>query len=141
MDELKRVTVMIYKATNTVTGVCAHIAAKDATEACKALGWDIGETYITVLEPRYTATQKRHGSFLYAVPCDVCPFQYAQCSRPKDRDCQVPHQAPELTEWLKQVSLAHLCPYVGESLDKEDYEKHKCWLPLESALALLAQQG
>ncbi|GAH75838.1 unnamed protein product, partial [marine sediment metagenome] len=42
--------------------------------------------------------------------------------------------APELQEWLKQVTQAHLCQYYGQDLIMKDYNLGQKWVPMEKAI-------
>ena len=140
MEEEKEATVRIYRATNVITGICVHVPATKAQDVVDSLGWQLGETFIIVLEPTHHHSTGEADKLRVKVPCRVCPFQYAQCTIPKAETCPVQSQAPELSEWLKQVTQAHLCSHVGHSLDKKDHELHQVWLGTESAIALLTSE-
>jgi len=140
MQEEKKATVRIFKATNVLTGICVHVPATRAQYVVDRLGWQLGETFIIVLEPAYHHSPGETDELKVKVPCRVCPFQYAQCTIPKDETCPVQSQAPELSAWLKQVTTAHLCSHVGHSLDKKDHQLHQVWLSTESAIAHLTAE-
>lgn len=124
----------IYQVTNKLTGEKSYRAAKTAEDACKQVGWIIGDCYVTTQKPRYKSVPDHETVVLVKLPCEVCPFQYAECLKPPDQDCPVQHNAPELNEWLKQITQAHICQYYGEELEKIDYQKKQKWLPMEQAI-------
>ncbi len=140
MAEKKEATVRIYKATNVLSGIVAHVPAANAQEVADSLGWQLGDSFIIVLTPSWQHAQGEKAELKVKVPCQVCPYQYAQCVKPKDETCPITTNAPEIKAWLKQITAAHLCSHIGHSLDKKDHQLSQVWLSTESAIALLASQ-
>jgi len=124
----------IYDIINRTSGQNSCQAAKTADDACKQAGWLIGDCYVIPQKPRYKSVPDHEPLVLVKIPCEVCPFQYAECLKPPDQNCPVQHNAPELNEWLKQIAQAHICNYYGEELNKIDYQKKQKWLPMEQAI-------
>ncbi len=140
MAEKNEATVRIWKATNVLSGICVHVPATNAQNVIDGLGWQLGETFIIVLEPTLHHDPGEKDELKVKVPCQVCPYQYAQCVIPKEETCPVVTPAPDIKAWLKQVATAHLCSHEGHSLSKKDHQLHQVWLSTESAIALLASQ-
>ena len=124
----------IYEVTNKLTGDKGYQAATNREDACKQAGWLIGDCYINAPKPKYQSVPDHEPLVLVKLPCQVCPFQYAECKKPADNDCPVRPNAPELNEWLAQAAEAHLCQYYGQELQKTDYHLNQKWLPMEQAI-------
>ncbi|GAH51712.1 unnamed protein product, partial [marine sediment metagenome] len=120
----------IYDITNRTSGETSCQAAKNAMDACTQAGWLIGDCYVTAQKPRYKSVPDHETVVLVKIPCQVCPFQYAECKKPADVECPARPNAPELNEWLAQAAEAHLCDYYGEELEKTDYHLGQKWLPI-----------
>ncbi len=124
----------IYELTNKDTGE-KHIAASyNAQDACKQAGWLFDDCFIVEQKPLSREVKDHKRQLLYKVPCQVCPFQYAECRRPAHRECPVQPNAPDLHEWKKRAIQAHLCDYYGQDLSKKDYHSNQKWIPLEQAI-------
>lgn len=124
----------IYEVTNKLTGEKSYRAATTTEDACKQSGWLIADCFAIPQKPRYKSVPDHETVVLVKLPCEVCPFQYAECLKPPADYCPVLHGAPELSEWLKQIAEAHLCPHYGEELEKTDYQKKQKWLPIQQAI-------
>ncbi len=124
----------IYEVTNRDTGEKHFAASYSAEEACKQAGWLIGDCFIREEKPKRKARGDDHSALLVKIPCQVCPFQYAECKKPAEAECPVQPNAPELNEWLKQAAQAHLCDYYGQELSETDYHLNQKWLPMEKAI-------
>ena len=119
----------IYEVTLTATK-----AATNAEDACKQAGWLIGDCYVNEQKPRRKPSQTTNNRLLVKIPCNLCPFRYAECKKPPDNPCPVQPTAPELTEWLKQATQANLCHYIGKELSIKDYNLGLKWLPMADAI-------
>lgn len=128
----------IYEVTHRLTGEKRYQAATNAEDACKQACWLIGDCFAITQKPRYKPVPDHAPLVLVKLPCEVCPFQYAECLRPPDQDCPAQPNTPELNEWLKQAAQAHLCQYGGDELVRTDYEKGQKWVPIKDAIKLLA---
>ena len=127
----------IYELTNKTNGEKSYQAATTAEDACKQAGWMIGDCFVNTQTWTHHHTAKAGSQLLYKIPCQVCPFQYAECLRPADNECPARPNAPELNEWLKQAAEAHLCDYYGQELSEKDYQLTQKWIPLAQAIAEL----
>jgi len=128
----------IYVVTNKVTGQKHHSVSDNAQDACKQADWPIGDCFVVEQKPQRKAGKDEQTGLLVKIPCQVCPFQYAECKKPAESDCPVQPNAPELTEWLKQAAQAHLCDYYGQELSHTDYQLGQKWLPMEKAIEELS---
>ena len=124
----------IYELTNKNNGEKSYQAATTAEDACKQAGWLIDDCYVNPQNWQYHHNSKAGSQLRYKIPCQVCPFQYAECLRPADNECLVRPNAPELKQWLAQASEAHLCDYAGQELSEKDYHLNQKWIPLEQAI-------
>jgi len=124
----------IYQLTNRNTGEKSHQAATTAEDACKQAGWLIGDCFVREVKPQRKAKKDNHSALMVKIPCQVCPFQFAECRKPADKNCPTRPLAPELKEWLKQAAQAHLCEYYGQELSKNDYYLSQKWLPIDKAI-------
>ena len=137
MAEKKAETRSIYTITHRELGIVQNVAAPDAQTACQRLGWEIGDCHVFKQEPAWHHSPGRKSAFMVKVPCRVCTWQYASCSRRKEEVCPVQVNAQEVTEWLKQTCQAHLCKHVGAELTRKDYDLRQIWLPLPQAIQQL----
>ena len=132
-EELK-----IYEVHNRDTGQKHFSVATNAQDACKLLGWMVGDCFVSEVKPQRKARGDNHSALLVKIPCQVCPFQYAECRKPPREQCPVQPNAPELKDWLKQAAQAHLCQYYGQELLNNDYHLGQKWLPMEQAIEELS---
>lgn len=127
----------IWRLINKDTGEVAYVPARTVEGACAARSWALPDTYFELLEPVWKTDHDGHRAFMLELPCDVCPYQYAQCLRPPKEECPVHHNAAELKRWLKQITQAHLCKYVGKSLTHKQHENQKVLMSREEAATYL----
>lgn len=134
-DELQ-----IYEVTHRESGVKSYQPATNAEDACKQAGWLIGDCFVVAQAPQRPKKAYNTVGLLVHLPCSVCPYQYAECTKPDNEVC--PHQpdSPELSQWLKQVSHAPSCPYKGIDLTASDYRLGQKWLPLADAISELSSK-
>lgn len=128
----------IYEVIHRETGVKSYQAATTAEDACKQAGWLIGDCFVVPQKPRRKPVPDHEPLCLVKIPCLVCPYQYAECIKPEDEVCPTQREAPELPEWLKQASQAHLCTFIGVSLAKIDHRLYQKWIPIEDAVKELS---
>lgn len=128
----------LYEVTNRTTGQKLHLISSNAQHACQQVGWLIGECYVVEQKPRRKPRPDHEPLLLVKIPCQTCPYQWAECRKPLPSDCPVRPQTPELMDWLKQVAQAHVCPYVGQDLNPKDYHLGQKWLKMEQAIEELA---
>jgi len=124
----------IYEIINQTTGEKSFQPATNAEDACKQAGWLIGDCFVRAEKPRIKPVPDHDSLVLVHIPCETCPFQYAECRKPATEDCPTRPSAPELQNWLKQAAEAHLCNYYGQELSKTDYQLGQKWLPMEQAI-------
>ena len=134
MSETEAQELKIYELTNKNSGEKRYVVGVNQQDCCRQIGWLIGDCFIREEKPRRKARGDDHSALLYKVPCLVCPFQYAECRKPADKDCPVQPNAPDLHEWLKQAAQAHLCDYYGQELSEKDYHFNQKWIPLAQAI-------
>lgn len=128
----------IYKITHRTTGARLYQVASNAEDALSLANRIPADCFIVELKPRRMPVPDHETIVLYKIPCDVCPYQYAVCDKPEDVECPTRYDIPDLKEWLKRASEAHLCPHVGIELYKIDYNLHQKWVPLEQAIRELS---
>lgn len=131
----------IYEVNHRTTGERSYQAARTAEDACKQAGWLIGDCYIIEQKPRYKPRPHHEPLVLVKIPCLTCPFQYAECLKPDSENCPTQPSAPDLNEWLKQATQAHLCHYTGKDLTKKDYNLSRKWLPIADAIKELSPKS
>ncbi len=124
----------IYEVTNTVTGHKRYAVGVNQQDVCRQIGWKIGDCFIRKEKPKRKARGDDHSALMVKIPCEVCPFQYAECRKPAKEDCPTRPSAPELQNWLKQAAESHLCDYVGQELSLTDYHLNQKWLPMAQAI-------
>ncbi len=127
----------IYRLTHQDTGAVALIPAFNPKGACTLVGWQVEECHVLKLEPSWISTGHGKQPNMVLIPCQVCPFQYAACDKPPGANCPVNHDAPDAIQWLKQVTQAHLCHFVGDTLIQSDHRRHQKPCTIEEAITLL----
>lgn len=137
MSQEQEQELKIYEVTHRATGVKHFKAATNAEDACKQAGWSIGDCYVVAQKPRVKPIPDHEPMLLVKIPCKTCPFQYAECLKPANEKCPVQPTAPDLQEWLKQVTQAHLCQHYGQDLIMKDYNLGQKWVPMEKAIGEL----
>jgi len=130
----------IYELTLRTTGEKSYQAATTAEDACKQAGWLIGDCYVNPQKPRRKHIPDQDASLLVKIPCQTCPFQYTECTKPANQGCPTRPSSPDIYEWLKQAAESHLCDYVGKDLTKKDYNLGQKWVKLEDAIKELTPQ-
>lgn len=131
-------TQKIYEVTLRETGQRHFSVATNAQDACKEAGWEIGNCYVKELTPTRCPHDPTALHKYVAVHCEICPYQYAECTKKPDDECPCRPQAPDIQAWAIEASKAHLCPYTGIPLTKVDYFRHQKWLSLPEALRKFA---
>jgi len=129
----------IWEVSNQDTGAKVYTAALNPQDACEQAGWKIEDCFVYHQKPRKQSVKGKGDILLVRIPCLVCSFQYTECLSPATTECPVPHDSPDMNEWLKQVIRAHLCDYVGQDLSKHDHTLRQKWLPMEQAIEELAR--
>jgi len=141
MNETETQELKVYEVTNRETGEKHYSVSTNAQDACEQAGWQIGNCYVVEQKPKRSLDAETPSQLVVKIPCLTCPFQYAECIKPEEAECPIQHNAPELNEWLKQVTKAHLCPYVGVELKKKDYLLRQKWVTIEEAVRELAPKS
>ena len=124
----------IYEVTHRETGEKSYQAAQTAEDACKQAGWLIGDCFIREEKPKRKARGDNHSAMLVKIPCQVCPFQYAECRKPATEECPTRPTAPELQNWIKQATESHLCNHIGQELSQTNYHLGQKWVPIKQAI-------
>ena len=137
MSETEAQELKIYEVTNKDSGEKRYVVGVNQMDCCRQLGWKIEDCFIREEKPKRKARGDNHSAMLVKIPCCTCPFQYAECRKPDTEECPTRPKAPELQEWLKQATEAHLCGYIGQHLRKNDYNLMQKWLPMEDAITEL----
>ncbi|MBA7656318.1 hypothetical protein ES703_64242 [subsurface metagenome] len=130
-----------YELTNKNTGQKRYAVGVNQQDCCRQIGWLIGDCFIVEHKPIRKAGKDEHSALLVKIPCQVCPFQYAECRKPAEAECPVRPNAPEFKEWLGQALEAHRCDYYGQELSHTDYRLSQRWLPMEQAIVELAHRS
>jgi len=134
MSETETQDLKIYELTNRNTGERHFQVNLGQPKVCSRPGWLIGDCFVREVKPQRKPIGDNHSALLVKIPCQVCPFQYAECRKPDEADCPTQPNAPELQEWLKQAAQAHLCDYYGQELSQTDYHLGQKWVPMEQAI-------
>lgn len=138
MSDNERKELKIYEITNRHTGEKFFKVDYNAQDACKQAGWLIGDCFVSVQKPTRRTVPGEQPALLVKVPCQTCPFQYAECKKPGGEDCITRPDSPELKNWLKQATESHLCPHIGQGLIPKDYVYGRKWVSIEQAISELA---
>lgn len=117
----------IYEFTNKTTGKKHFSMSDNAQDACKQAGWLIDDCLVREIYAELKASDKDPLQTMIATPCQVCPYQYAECTKLTQDECPVRHDTPTLAEWLKNVATAHLCKHTGQELTQKDYYQRRKW--------------
>lgn len=131
----------LYHVTNRITGERWLAITANADDACKQADWLIADCYVEEVTERRGHSKKGEPPLKVNIPCRVCPFQYAECKKPDEADCPLSLNTPELEEWLKQATTAHLCLHVGQDLTMRDYNLNQKWVPLPQAIEELTSKS
>jgi len=131
----------IYEVHNRSTGEKHLSVATNTQQACNLAEWQIGDCFIVELKPRRQPAPGQETLLLVTIPCQTCPFQYAECRKPPDKDCPCKPKTPDLQRWLVEEAQAHLCDFVGASLKIKDYNLQRKWLPMDKAIEELTHKA
>ncbi|MBA7716105.1 hypothetical protein ES703_125168 [subsurface metagenome] len=134
MSQTEAQELKIYELTNRNTGEKHFQVNLGQPKVCSRPGWLIGDCFVREVKPQQKARKDDHSALMVKLPCQVCPFQYAECRKPADKECPVQPNAPDIQEWLKQALEARCCDYVGQGLSITDYHHNQKWLPMEQAI-------
>ncbi|MBA7714342.1 hypothetical protein ES703_123362 [subsurface metagenome] len=124
----------LYEVTHRATGEKHFTVDHNAQDACSQAGWAIADCYVIEQKPLAKLDKHERAILFVKVPCQVCSYQYAECNKPDDAECPTRPQTPDLTEWLRQTSKAHLCPHAGQDLAKRDYHNRLKRVSLQQAI-------
>ncbi len=131
----------LYDVTHRETGEKWCAISDNAEDACKQAGWLIGDCFVVEVKPQRKTRKGNHSALMVRIPCQVCPFQYAECKKPAEADCALIHEYPCLAEWLKRATEAHLCSFIGAEMEKKNHELRQKWLPFEEAISELSAKA
>jgi len=124
----------LYEVTNRATGDKKYAVSDNAQDACKQHGWLIGDCFIYEQKPRRKPVPDHETTLLVKIHCQTCPYQYASCNKPDEVDCPVRPTDPTLEDWIRQAAKSHLCPHVGQTLAKIDYNLGQKWVRMAKAI-------
>ncbi len=124
----------LYEVTHRATGEKHYAVDYNAQDACSQSGWTIADCYVVEQKPLAKYDKHERAILVVKIPCHVCPYQYTECNKPDDAECPVRLETPDLDEWLKHTTQAHLCPHVGHDLPKIDYRKRLKRVSLADAI-------
>jgi len=127
----------IYDIHNRSTGERQFSVATNAQDACNLSGWQIGDCFVVEAKVRRKPVPGQETMLLLSIPCQTCPYQYAECRKPADKYCPCRPKTPDLKRWLSEATQAHLCDFVGQSLKKKDYNLQRKWLQMDEAISEL----
>lgn len=131
----------IYELTNHSTGETHTLVSHNAQDACKQAGWLIGNCSTREIKPELKAPRDGGMQPMVRIPCQACPYQYAECTKPAQGECPLRHKTPTITEWIKNVIDAHLCDYTGDTLTERDYGQRHKWCPIGQAIEELREHS
>jgi len=140
MSKTESKELKIFELTNKNNGEKHYLAGVNQMDCCRQLGGKIDDYFIVEQKPSYRHGNKEGKELLVRIPCQVCPFQYAECIKPPEAECVSRPLSPDLQEYLKQTCKSHLCIYVGQSLTKQDYFVQQKWCPMEKAIVELTHR-
>lgn len=140
MEENSSQRQKLYQITNRDTGEERTVVSDNAQDACSSLGWLTGDCHFMLVRGHFKAGKDGEGQLLFEVPCEVCNFQWASCDRPLGQPCPCSIENPDLGKWLLNVTMAHLCEFVGQDLDKKDHQIHQKWVTLDQAVKELCPE-
>jgi len=130
----------LFMLVERVSGERHLVIAVDIPSACQQAGVNQEDVIASPAKPTF---RKRKGGgldFLVSVPTRTCPYQYAACKLPADQPCTLMPYHPDLHQWLKSATAAHLCQYTGVPMFKDDHALMRKWVTMEEAIALLSRQ-
>ncbi len=125
MTEHKAQRPQIYMTINKNTGESHFLASHNAQEDCKEAGALIGTCYVINATPPPPQEPDIKLHRIKKILCQICPYQYGECTKPPEGECPLRTNTPDLQEWIKQSAKAHLCQYTGVALTEKDYYKHQ----------------
>lgn len=125
MTKHKAQELQTYELINKATGK-KHISLSDTPQnACKQAGWQIDDCSVRDVSSPPTQDHNPLRLADFKIPCQVCPYQYGECTKPAEARCPARTNTPNLSEWMKQVMRAHLCQYTGVALTEKNYHQHQ----------------
>lgn len=131
----------LYQVTNRVTGERWLAITDNPGDACKQADWLFDDCYVEEVTERRGHSKAGEPPLKVKIPCHVCPFQYTECKKPDEVDCPIAPYAPDLNEWLKQATKAHLCLHFGQDLTMKDYNLRQKWVTLPQAIEELSPKS
>lgn len=132
-DQLK-----LYEVTHRATGERHFAVAYNAQDACSQSGWLIGDCYVIEQKPLSKYNKHDRAILLVKIPCQVCPYHYAECTKPTDAECPIRPDTTDPGQWRKEISKVLICPHIGDDLGKRDYNNRLKRTPLEQAIVELS---
>ena len=128
----------LYEVTHRLTGEQHFAVSDNAQDACLQAGWLIGDCYVLEQKPLTKYGKHDRATLLVKIPCHVCPYQYAECTKPADAECPIRANTTDPGQWQKEISKVRSCPHMGEDLGKRNYDRRLKRTTLEAAIVELA---
>lgn len=138
MSEYESIEKKIYQVTHRSSGEKRIVASVAAQNACAGCGWMVGDCHVYEIPGQRPHAPQGDNRLMVKVPCSVCSFQWAECKLPSGENCPCKPEVPDIYEWFRQVTKAHLCAHVGVDLVSKDHQLHQKWLPMEEAIKELS---
>ena len=130
----------IYEVTNRETGEKSFQPATTAEKACKQAGWLVENCFTALAIERWKPVPDHDPVHLIRIPCQVCPYQWAECKKGEQDECPCRREMPDLNEWLAEITKSHLCEFIGQALAKTDYRQWQKWVLIAQAIKELSPQ-
>ncbi|GAI52549.1 unnamed protein product, partial [marine sediment metagenome] len=96
----------LYEVNHRLTGERHYAVSDNPQDACLQAGWPSGDCHVVEQKPLCKYDKHERAILLVKIPCQVCPYHYAECDKPADAECPTRPETPDLDEWLKQVRKA-----------------------------------
>lgn len=128
----------VYQVTHRASGEMRIIASVAAQNACAACGWMMADCHVFEATGETHTIHDHREALCVKLPCSVCSFQWAECKKYPADVCPCRPEVPDIHEWFRQATKAHLCAHVGVDLAIKDHQLHQKWLPMEEAIRELS---
>ena len=140
MNQTLETKLNLYKAVPRVTGTTWILIASCQAEAEKQLGDSANQFNIMQVKVRRHGSEEKGYHDWVLVPAKTCPYQYGECRRPPEGECRVKGGAPDMTEWIRRATEAHLCQWTGVTLSKTNHALCQKWIRKEDAILEFARK-
>jgi len=130
-------TSKLFEVTNKTTGEQYYAVTDNPDDACQQAGWPVADCFVYEQTPRPRHEGNRKPQYYVKIPCQTCPYQYAECLKPEYTDCPIRQTDTDFNTWRKRALQAHLCNFTGHTLTKTDYQKGQKLVKLSVAITEL----